>query len=69
MNEDSDSRLITGKRFFAHHGLTIEKARTFDAEAFDGGIVGFKLIEEPAEAEAEAPAEKTGGRRKARAAS
>ena len=56
------------------HGLTIGKARTFDAEAFDGGIVGFCLTEEePAEPEAEdptkAPAKKTGGRRKARAAS
>ena len=70
------SRLVTGKRFFAHHGLTIEKAQTFDAEAFDGGIVGFQLTEEPAKAETEtpapaktAPAKKTGGRRKARAAS
>ena len=69
------SRLVTGKRFFAHNGLTIEKARTFDAEAFDGGIVGFQLTEEPTEAETEAPAKrtapakKTGGRRKARTAS
>ena len=66
------SRLVTGKRFFAHNGLTIEKARTFDAEAFDGGIVGFKLTDEAAEAETPAkaaPAKKTGGRRKARAAS
>ncbi len=65
------SRLVTGKRFFAHNGLTIEKARTFDAEAFDGGIVGFQLTE-PAEAEAPAktaPVKKTGGKRKARAAS
>ena len=30
------SRLVTGKRFFAHNGLTIERARTFDAEAYDG---------------------------------
>ena len=73
------SRLVTGKRFFAHYGLTIDKARTFDAEAYDGGIVGFRLTEEPAEAESEtlakkapakkAPAKKTGSRRKARAAS
>ncbi|MCP3960476.1 MAG: hypothetical protein GY719_21740 [bacterium] len=63
---------MTGKRFFSHNGLTIEKARTFDAEAYEGGIVGFNLTEEPAEAEApaeKAPAKKTGGRRKARAAS
>ncbi len=50
------SRLVTGKRFFAHYGLTIDKARTFDAEQYDGGIVGFTLTEEPAEAEAETPA-------------
>ncbi len=69
------SRLVTGKRFFAHYGLTLDKARTFDAEAYDGGIVGFTLTEEPAEAETEtpapakkAPAKKTGGRRKAQAA-
>ncbi len=84
--KNSGSRLVTGKRFFTHNGLTIEKAKTFDAEAYDGGIVGFQLTEEPAEAEAEiptpaettpaettpakktAPAKKTGGRRKARAA-
>ena len=65
--KNSGSRLVTGKRFFSHYGLTIEKARTFDAEAFGGGIVGFQLTEESAEAEA--PAKKTGGRRKARAAS
>ncbi len=76
----SGSRLVTGKRFFTHNGLTIEKAQTFDAEAYDGGIVGFKLTDEPAEADAEvpapvetapaktAPAKKTGGRRKAKAA-
>ncbi len=66
------SRLVTGKRFFAHNGLTIAKARTFDAAAYDGGIVGFELTGEPAEAETEtpapaktAPAKKTGGKRKA----
>ena len=70
--KNGGSRLVTGKRFFAHNGLTIAKARTFDAEAYDGGIVGFQLTEEPAEAEAPAkpaPAKKTGGRRKAQAAS
>ena len=70
------SRLVTGKRFFAHYGLTINKARTFDAETYDGGIVGFKLTEEAPKAEAETPvpatkaqAKKASGRRKARAAS
>ena len=47
---------MTGKRFFAHNGLTIGKARTFDAEAYDAGIVGFELTEEPAEAETETTA-------------
>ena len=46
-----------------------EKARTFDAQEYEGGIVGFKLTEEPAEAEApapaKAPAKKTGGRGRA----
>ncbi len=65
--KNGGSRLVTGKRFFAHNGLTIGKARTFDATAYDGGIVGFQLTEEPAEAEG--PARKTGTRRKARVAS
>ncbi len=68
-----DSRLVTGKRFFAHYGLKVDKARTFDAEEYEGGIVGFKLItDEPVKVEApvpalakKAPARKTGGRRKA----
>ena len=72
------SRLVTGKRFFAHYGLATDKARTFDAEAYDGGIVGFKLIEESGEgqddSETPAPAKKaptksTGRKAKARAAS
>lgn len=65
--KNSGSRLVTGKRFFSHNGLTIEKAQTFDAEEYEGGIVGFQLIEEPTEAEAPEP-RKTGGRRKAKAA-
>ena len=65
--KNSGSRLVTGKRFFAHYGLTIEKARTFTAEAYDGGIVGFRLVEE--DAETEVPAKKNSGRRKTRAAS
>lgn len=60
------SRLVTGKRFFSHIGLTIEKARKFDAEAFDGGIVGFRLTEAPAKP---AATTKAGSRRKARTAS
>ena len=74
--KNGGSRLVTGKRFFSHYGLTIAKARTFNAESYDGGIVGFKLTEEPAEAESETPApvdkappKKAGGKAKARAAS
>lgn len=37
--KDSGSCLITGKRFFSHYGLTIDKARTFDAEEFTDSIV------------------------------
>lgn len=69
--KNSESRLVTGKRFFAHNDLTIEKAQTYDAEEFEGGIVGFKLIEELAEPEPKVEtvsAKKTGGRRKAKAA-
>ena len=69
--KNSESRLVTGKRFFAHNSLAIEKAQTFDAEEYDGGIVGFQLIEVPTETEPKAekaPAKKTGGRRKAKAA-
>ena len=35
--------LVTGKRFFAHHGLDVSKARTFDAEKIEDGLVGFSL--------------------------
>ncbi len=60
--------LITGKRFFSHHGLDAAKARSFDVEQVADGLVGFRLTEEPTEAPAEAPAEikKQDGRKKAR---
>ena len=61
------SRLVDCKRFFAHHGLTLETARGLAVEEFGGGVVGFRLPEEGA-GEAEAPAQVTkGGRRKAAA--
>ena len=47
----SPGRLVGGKRFFQHHGLTIDKARTFDAVDFGNGIVGFTLPEDMAESE------------------
>ena len=37
------SRLVSGKRFFQHHGLTVDKAHTYTAETFGNGIVGFRL--------------------------
>ena len=60
--------VVTGKRFFAHYGLEIEKARTFTAETFEGGIVGFQLREESGEAEAKPVAKKAGGGRRSRKA-
>ena len=59
--------VVTGKRFFAHYGLEIEKARTFTAETFEGGIVGFQLTEESDGAEPKAK-KASGGRRSRKAA-
>ena len=59
---NSVSRLVDGKRVFAHHGLTVDKARTFDAQDFGDGVVGFVLEDgsdgesEPAPAKAPAKA-------------
>ena len=39
------SGLVDGRRFFAHHGLALAEARTFDAESFGQGIVGFRFTE------------------------
>lgn len=39
------SGLVDGRRFFAHRGLSLETVRTFDAEAFGQGIVGFRFTE------------------------
>jgi len=59
------SRLVDAKRFFAHRGLAVDKARGLEVEDFGGGIVGFRLPEEGAEVEPpSAKATKTGGRRK-----
>ena len=59
----SPSRLIGGKRFFRHHQLEIDKARTFDAEDFGRGIVGF-CFEQTAPTPEQKP--KTTGRRKSK---
>ena len=66
---NSVSRLVDGKRVFAHHGLTVDKARTFDAQDFGDGVVGFVLedgdeaSDDPVTGEAQPP------RRRARPAS
>jgi len=62
----SAKRLVDGKRFFAHVGVPIEKAASFDVEDFGDGIIGFYLpeVQEPSESAAPASNGKTGGRRK-----
>jgi hypothetical protein len=39
----SEKRLVDGKRFFAHLGVSIDKATSFDVEDFGEGIIGFYL--------------------------
>lgn len=68
----SPSRLVSGKRFFHHHGLPVDEARTYTANDYGNGIVGFRLraaaeATMPAEAEA-APAAKKATARKAKTA-
>jgi hypothetical protein len=60
------SRLVDAKRFFAHRGLALDKARGLEVEDFGSGVVGFRLPEEGAD-EAEAPvkvAKASGGARR-----
>ena len=49
------SFLVDGKRFFAHHGLSVGKARGFEVEDFGGGVVGFRFEDGAAKGD-EAPA-------------
>ncbi len=61
----SDKRLVDGKRFFAHVGVPVEKATSFDVEDFGDGIIGFYLPEAAETSEPTAPAStKATGRRK-----
>jgi hypothetical protein len=66
------SRLVDAKRFFAHRGLAVDKARGLAVEDFGSGVVGFRLPEEGAGggAAVEAPAkeEKGAGRGRRKAA-
>ena len=69
------SYLVDGKRFFAHHGLELGKARSFEALDLNG-LIGFYLngrteaeASEPGPAEPPANAEKPEpSRRKSKAA-
>jgi hypothetical protein len=45
------SSLVDGRRFLGHHGLKLEKAQRFLAEAFGDGMVGFRLPEGAAASE------------------
>ena len=59
----TSSRLINGKRFLAHHSLSVDKATSFRVDDFGDGLIGFTLQGDPEEA----PARKVqkGGRKKA----
>ena len=35
--------LVDSRRFLAHHGVEMEKAETFPAEDFGGGMIGFQF--------------------------
>jgi hypothetical protein len=66
--QKNGSSLVDGRRFFAHHGLAPEKARTYEAESFGDGLVGFRFAEKAAETPAAEPKATRGGKAKARAA-
>lgn len=53
--QPNGSSLVDGRRFLAHHGVKVEKARSFPAEAFGDGIVGFRFDEAGTTASDEAP--------------
>jgi hypothetical protein len=44
-SQTNGSSLVDGRRFLGHHGVRVEKARSFPAEAFGHGIVGFRFGE------------------------
>jgi hypothetical protein len=52
------SYLVDGKRFFAHHGLSLGKAQGFAVEDFGGGVVGFRFEDGAAQGEEPPAAEK-----------
>jgi len=54
------SSLVDGRRFLTHHGLRVDKARTFPAEVVGDGIVGFSIPKTGAAAESQSDAPATG---------
>ena len=73
--QTNGSSLVDGRRFFAHHGVTLEKAQTFDAETFGEGLVGLRFKEaeegqegEESENQAAEPTPSRASKRKSRAA-
>jgi len=50
------SYLVDGKRFFAHHGLSLGKAQGFAVEDFGSGVVGFWFEDGAAKGDEEPPA-------------
>jgi hypothetical protein len=47
--QSNGGSLVDGRRFLAHHGLKVEKARRFPAEEFGKGLVGFRFPESKGE--------------------
>ena len=53
-HKSNPSRLIGGKRFFKHYSLDITAAKTYTAEDFGDGIIGFRLVTDAEAVEPEA---------------
>ena len=56
---NSKSRLVSGKRAFAHHGLQTEKATSYEAQDFGEGVVGIVLPKEEQRSKARARTSRT----------
>jgi hypothetical protein len=67
--QSNGASLVDGRRFLSHHGLKVDKAQRFPAEAFGEGMVGFRFPEAKGEADSPATQGKTAqtGKRKATA--
>jgi len=55
-SQANGSSLVDGRRFLTHHGLKLDKAQTFPAEAVGDGIVGFTIPKSGTAAEGESDA-------------